>query len=143
MGSAELYDPTTGKWIPTGPLNTSRYGAASGLLPDGTALVAGGVDGSANALSSAELYDQASGKWTFAGSLHPAQGNAATGVMLANGRFLVAAGGPYDYALNSAEVYDPASGTWQQAGFLLASRWSLVLALLSDDTVLTAGEVDP
>src|SRR4029077_17892847 len=56
-GSAELYDPATGTWIPTGDLNAARYHHAATLLPTGIVLVAGGIDGKLNVLASAELYD--------------------------------------------------------------------------------------
>jgi Galactose oxidase, central domain len=61
--------PASGTWIVTGSLNTARELHTATLLPNGTVLVAGGIDRNLNTLDSAELYDPASGIWTFTGSL--------------------------------------------------------------------------
>jgi hypothetical protein len=52
LASAELYDPSTGKWLPTGPMTVTRVNAASALLVDGRVLMAGGI----GPLNSAEIY---------------------------------------------------------------------------------------
>jgi hypothetical protein len=55
LNSAELYDPATGSWTATGPLNTARFAHAATLLPGGRVLVAAGAD-SSGPLNSAELF---------------------------------------------------------------------------------------
>ena len=55
LSSAELYDPASGAWTPTGSLVTGRSSHSATLLPNGKVLMAGGYDGSST-LSSAELY---------------------------------------------------------------------------------------
>lgn len=57
QSSAELYDPSTGKFTLTGSLNAARVAFTAALLENGTVLVAGGADSNRNAESSAELYE--------------------------------------------------------------------------------------
>jgi hypothetical protein len=59
--SAEIYDPGTGAWTVTGSMITARALAAVTLLPNRTAMVAGGANlafgsGPSSVLSSAEIY---------------------------------------------------------------------------------------
>ena len=55
LASAELYDPETGTFNPTGPMTAARANHTATRLSDGRVLIAGGNDGSAD-LASAELY---------------------------------------------------------------------------------------
>jgi hypothetical protein len=55
LAGAELYDPSTGMFTPTGAMNTARFLHTATLLNNGIVLVAGGNGGSA-VLASAELY---------------------------------------------------------------------------------------
>jgi hypothetical protein len=59
LASAELYDPAIGAWIRTGSLVTRREQHTATLLPDGTVLVAAGLERNSSGihyLASAELY---------------------------------------------------------------------------------------
>src|SRR5882724_2372361 len=118
FASAELYDPATGIWTPTGLLNDARAGHTATLLNNGKVLVAGGRNGVY--LASAELYDPATGTWTATGLQSDARyGHTAT--LLDNGKVFVA-GGHNGVFLASAQLYDPATGSWTDTFGSLASR---------------------
>jgi len=55
VGSAELYDPNSSRWEPTGGLLIPRYAHTATRLLDGRVLVAGGRD-AIGVINSAELY---------------------------------------------------------------------------------------
>ena len=61
-------DDANGNWTATGSLATARFEHTATLLPNGTVLVAGGLDDSGKLLASTEFYDPASGNWSTTGA---------------------------------------------------------------------------
>lgn len=89
LSSAELYNPSTGKFTVTGSLNTPRFLHTAHLLGSGQVLiVAGNHFGS---IASAELYNPTNGTFSITASLNtPRQGHASA--LLTNGQVLAAGG---------------------------------------------------
>lgn len=117
--SAELYDPSTGTWAPTGALNRPRTGHQAHLLPSGKVLVVSGgwrrLEGSFDleAITTLELYEPSTGTWTavseWAGDIR----SVKSSVLLASGKVLVLGRDETGY-LRSA-LYDPEANTWRPA----------------------------
>ncbi len=100
LSSAELFDPATGTWTPTGDMTHRRVYQTASLLLTGGVLVAGGTDTTGVATASAETYDPTSHSWSATPSMHVARA-AQTATTLTDGRVLVAGG-----ASTTAEVFN-------------------------------------
>ena len=133
---AEVYDPDSGTWTPTGKMIEASPGTAT-VLRDGRVLVTGS-DG-----TSSQLYDPDNGTWTSAGKMvTSSRGHAAT--LLPDGKVLVVGGFDVsnDDAFDSAELYDPATGTWTAIAPMHAAKGSIRATLLPDGNVLVVGGPD-
>jgi hypothetical protein len=139
--SAEIFDPATGSFSPTGSMTVPRTGAVAAPLPDGRVLVAGGTNDTGS-LQSAEIFDPATGSFSPTGSMTVPRTSAAA-APLPDGRVLVSGGG-YDEGgnfleLDSAEIFNPDTGSFSPTGRMTVPRTSASAAPLPAGPVLVAG----
>lgn len=135
--SAEIYDPATGKFSPTGSMATARHKHALALLEDGRVLVAGGSDNRdwRGKMNSAEIYDPASGKFSDAGKMSETRFKLTNAmVRLPDGKVLIGGGAGH------AEIFDPSSMRFELVpGPEMDGRYFSTATLLRGGRVLLAG----
>jgi hypothetical protein len=103
--TAELYDPATGKFSPTGSMSGPRL-FHTATLSSGKVLIAGGASDPFESLNApAQVYDPDAGSFATIGSLTTARARH-TATLLASGQVLIAGGGGGGN-LPSAEIYTP------------------------------------
>jgi hypothetical protein len=156
LSSAEVFNPATNAFLLAGSMSVRRTWAVAAPLPDGRALVAGGVyddgdpygPGQAHFLSSAEVFDPSTNTFSSAGiGSMSVPRSGAVAAPLPDGRVLVAGGfyndGTTRHFLSSAEVFDPATNTFSSAGIgsMTVPRNGGAAAALPDGRVLVGGGV--
>ena len=144
LASAELYNPTTGMWTPTGSMNVARYfeSLSPTTLPDGSILIVGGTTCCPyHWLNQAESFDPISQTWTPT-SMKVTDANEET-VLLPNGLVLVAGGvkgtQPTNRNVSDAELFDSVLNTWSAAPDMSIDRQWHQAILLQSGEVLVAG----
>jgi hypothetical protein len=121
-GAAELYDPTTNRFSPTGPMVEVRQDPLTALLPNGKVLVYGGESFGGCAIrniESVELYDPATGRFTSLNVPLPGGGYQTVtplfdGTVLFTGGWTVDENNPDGFA--SSALYHPATNTFTLIG---------------------------
>jgi len=162
IGSAEIFDPTSGHFLPTSrDMISNRMGHSATLLGSGQVLLAGGMSGTAHlpdvsftSLNSAEIYDPASDTFTATGDLHTAR--VLPGAALRpDGKVIVSGGwdGTIEVdsgmaahhlvngrTLQSIEIFDPSTGSFSHGGKMLIPGAHQALIAFPPDSFPTQGE---
>lgn len=142
--SAEIYDPDTNDWTPTGSLTTSRSTGLFGVV-GGRVVVSGGSSsvgsGTLN-VSSTEVFDPALGTWRTTGDISAPVDYRTNGGLVWSDGSLIAPAGIGARGLYS-ERYDAVAGTWENG--CDPSRTYLVAVgavMLRDGRALVVGGLD-
>jgi aminoglycoside N3'-acetyltransferase len=140
---AEIYDPATNAFTPSGSLNRGRSAHTATLLNDGSVLLFGGNSNNHTVLASAEIYNPTTGKFTYTGNLNMVRYKHAA-VLLQNGNVLVIGGSnqnDWRGKYTSAEIYDANTGMFTPIADLNRERFKLADAavLLNNGNVLVGG----
>jgi hypothetical protein len=135
--SAELFDPLSGTFSPTGEMTIRRHKHDATLLADGTVFISGGSDerDDKGAYRQTERYDPLTETFTSAGEMHRARyKHAGTSLLLQNGDVLLIGGA------SVSEIFDPESGTFRAlADSVATTRLFATATLLANGDVLFAG----
>jgi hypothetical protein len=156
LTSAEVYDPSSGTFSPTGSMASGHLWAgwtAPWPLVDGSVLVGGGLAASGALLGSAELYDPTTGTFAATGSL-PTPVIAFDLVSLEDGSVLfiggysAVTGAPptpgwqYTAGTSAVQLYDATTNMFQSGGTLAEARlFGCNVVLASGDVVALGGTV--
>lgn len=140
--SAEVYDPSTGRFtLLTAKMTAVRGDARGTLLDDGDVLITGGADhDSPGGVASAELFQPATMTFEAVASMHFAR-VSHTATLLLDGRVLIV-GGRGNEVNAIAEIYDPKTRHFSDTGSLTTARYKHTAGRLADGRVLIAGGSD-
>jgi hypothetical protein len=98
---SEVFDPSTERFTPVGPMSTPRTGSAAIRIPDGRVVVFGGVDSRCAAVGTVEAFDPDSETFQVIATGFPEiSGFSAT--LLDDGEILIAGGQGSDWQMTDA-----------------------------------------
>jgi hypothetical protein len=134
--TAEVFDPVTGTFSPTGDMSVTRFNHSAIALNDGRVLVLGG-----NGRKSAEVYDPSAGTFAPVGDMEVAHGLGHAAVKLLDGRVLVVGGDAGSIQPSAVvEIFDPATNEFTRVADMSTERMlHFALLIETDGSVLVGG----
>lgn len=146
VGTAEIFDPSTGAWQPVANVPTRHGWETATLLQDGRVLVIGHTSRDFPRDEASSLFDPVTGAWSrvpdtaLIRMLHVA-------VPMADGTVLVAGGArPIDEGEATPErdaaLYHPQSNSWTDVGPMDSPGYRMLAGRMSDGRVLAIYEHD-
>jgi hypothetical protein len=141
IADAQIFDPISGLFSPTGSMSTPRSFHTATGLPDGRVLVTGGHQFNApnSAVDSAEVWDPGTGSFMPVGSMSVAR-ESHSATLLPDGRVLIAGGyGTNSVGVTAAETFDPGTLAFTGTDSLGSARAEHSATLMANGTVLIAG----
>lgn len=134
---ADLYNPETKRFAPTGEMAVPRTKFGAALLPDGRVLIAGGQTGGpwGTRVTSTQIYDPDTGTFKSGPSLNLERFKLSKAVVaLKNGHILIGGGA------EQLEIFDPGSARFIPVGGTKLDGFCFSTAtVLNDGRVLLAG----
>jgi hypothetical protein len=106
LATAEIFNPSTGKFGKTGGMIASRQDQAVALLKDGRVLVVGGLGAKNATKNTIEIFNPAKGSFTAAPTMTTGRWHC-TATTLQDGLVLIAGGFNGSIALDTALLYNP------------------------------------
>lgn len=132
----DVYDPATNSWTTAAPYPLSVFWPASGVLPDGRLIVAGGHNGSAP-VSDTHIYDPANNSWTKVASM-PLALYVHAGTVV-GGKFHTFMGHTVTAQSNYHYIYDPSSDTWTSGTAVPFTAYAPPVAQLKGGALIVSG----
>jgi len=136
--TAEVFDPATATWSPTGTMANRHSTHEATLLSDGRVFVSGGV-GSGPAVPYTEIYDPATNQWSETRPMSLDRVDH-TATLLSDGKVLVVGGnGGLGPIHASTVLYDPVTNSWSTRANLGIKRAGHSATRLANGKILVAG----
>jgi hypothetical protein len=138
LASAEIYEPATGVFTPTGAMRIRRHKHDAVLLPAGQVLITGGADerDDRGVYNSTELFDPKTGMFGAGPVMKLGRyKHEGSGLVLPSGLVLISGGAP------QAETYDPASRSFAlvPGESRMAGQFSATALLRGGGALITGG----
>jgi hypothetical protein len=135
LNTAELFDPATGTFSPTGRMVIGSEAHVATLLADGRVLVLGALGSNSDL---AQMFDPDTGSWTSAGTMLHSR-FASTATLLQDGRVLVSGGMD---STSTTELFDPSTSRFEAGPSMANPRYGHASVRLADGRVLIIGGTD-